>query len=138
MLFPSIICNKYIQKNSIIYSKNKGRSDLTKLRIKDCRGLKSFRGLMFSRKDGALLGKPFYHSSGINIWTPFVPKLDLFFLSSDYKIIKKRCAAPLSLNPTTWKIYGCTEAFYCLEVKSGLNLKLTQEDVDKIIRKLDN
>ena len=106
------------------------------LNIKDCRGLKSFRGMMFSRKDGALLVKPFYHSKGINVWMPFVPKLDLYFLSADYKIISKKCAASLSLNPKTWRIYSCPEAHYCLELRSSLNLKLSQKDVNNVIKKL--
>lgn len=91
-----------------------GRS---KIRIKDCKGLSSFRGLMFdsmTKYSGALI----YANS---IWMPFVKHgLDLLFLSADLKIVDVQRAVPVTLNPKTWKVYKCGRAEYCLEIKAGL------------------
>lgn len=87
------------------------------LRIKDCRGASSVRGLMFDpliERDGALI----YAN---NIWMPFVKhELDLFFLDERFRVVKRERAVPVTLNPKTWKTYRCAEARYCLEVKAGL------------------
>lgn len=87
-----------------------------KLRIKDCKGAASLRGLMFDsmhEKDGALI-----YSN--NIWMPFVRhELDLFFLDAQMRVVKKERAVPLSLKKSTWKIYKCEGAKYCLEVKAS-------------------
>lgn len=85
------------------------------LRIKDCRGLASIRGLMFDSladKDGALI-----HVN--NIWMPFCMPLDLYFLDENFVVLEKRKAIPLSLHPRTWKVYINNKAHYCLEVRSG-------------------
>jgi uncharacterized membrane protein (UPF0127 family) len=85
------------------------------LRIKDCRGLASLRGLMFDKMkniDGALI----YAN---NIWMPFVKnKLDLLFLDKNLTVIEIKKAVPLTLDPKTWKAYVNWKARYCLEVKS--------------------
>ncbi|GEM_PF-2926184 len=87
------------------------------LRIKDCRGLSSVRGLMFDKledKEGALI-----HAN--SIWTPFCKPLDLYFLDEKFIVIEKQSAPPLTLNPKTWKAYLNRKARYCLEVKSGIS-----------------
>ncbi|MBI2076103.1 MAG: DUF192 domain-containing protein [Candidatus Aenigmarchaeota archaeon] len=85
------------------------------LRIKDCRGFNSIRGLMFdSIKDygGALI----YANS---VWMPFVKhKLTLLFLDRGFRIIEIQPAVPMTLNPKTWKVYSCSRAKYCLEIKT--------------------
>ena len=95
----------------IIKTKLNGRI----LRIKDCRGFSSVRGLMFNNMkdyDGALI----YSNS---IWMPFVKfRLTLLFLDKNFRIIKIHDAMPLTPNPKTWKVYSCSEAEYCLEVKT--------------------
>ena len=82
-------------------------------RVKDCKGLSSVRGLMFDNSDvdGALI----YANS---IWMPFVRHpLDLFFLDKNRKLIEKKRAIPLTLDPRTWKTYSSKKAKYCLEIK---------------------
>ena len=63
-----------------------GRKNLA---IKDCKGIKSVKGLMFSEMqdiDGAMI----YAN---NIWMPFVKhELDLLFLDENYKIIEVQSA----------------------------------------------
>ena len=92
------------------------------IRVKDCKGLASLRGLMFDSMkgyDGALI----YANS---IWMPFVKyELDLIFLDKDFRIIGIRNAVPLTFNPDTWRIYKNEKARYCLEIKAGIarNLK---------------
>jgi uncharacterized membrane protein (UPF0127 family) len=85
--------------------------------IKDCKGFRSMRGLMFDslkKRDGALI----YAN---NIWMPFVKHdLDLFFLDKNFCIIEKQRAVPLRWKRKTWKIYKNAEAKYCLEIKAGL------------------
>jgi uncharacterized membrane protein (UPF0127 family) len=86
-----------------------------KLRIKDCKGISSVRGLMFDDfrdKDGALI----YAN---NIWMPFCRPLDLYFLDVNFVMIEKMQAETLTLNPKSWKIYKNTKAKYCLEVRKG-------------------
>ena len=85
------------------------------LRIKDCKGLSSVRGLMFdslSNKDGALI----YANS---IWMPFCLPLDLYFLDKKFAVMERMDAVPITLNPKTWKIYRNKKASYCLELKKG-------------------
>ena len=66
-----------------------------KLRIKDCKGLSSIRGLMFNNMnkiDGALI----YAN---RIWMPFVKhNLDLFFLDENFKLIEKQFAVPIPME----------------------------------------
>jgi len=87
------------------------------LRIKDCKGLSSCRGLMFDdmkKYDGALI----YANS---IWMPFVRhELDLLFLSVDFRIVDIKRAVPVTTELKTWKVYKCKKAKYCLELKAGL------------------
>jgi len=87
------------------------------LQIKDCRGLKSIKGLMFSKMkniDGALI-------SGNSIWMPFVKhNLDLFFLDKNFYVTSKQKAVPIRIKRKTWKIYSDPNARYCLEIKHGL------------------
>ena len=86
------------------------------LRIKDCRGLSSLRGLMFDKldgKDGALI-------RGNSVWTPFCVPLDLYFLDPDFLVLEKKAAMPLTLNPKTWKTYSNRKAKYCLELRQGI------------------
>ena len=92
--------------------------------VKNCRGAKSIKGLMFDSmqdKDGALI----YAN---NIWMPFVKqKLDLLFLDKDLNVLKQERAVPLTFNPKTWKVYRCDDAKYCLELKAGIvNRKITK------------
>lgn len=88
-----------------------------KLRIKDCEGLSSMKGLMFDRMkniDGALI-------YGNSIWMPFVRhELDLLFLDKNYKVIDIQKAVPLSPDMITWRVYKSRRAKYCLEIRSGL------------------
>jgi uncharacterized membrane protein (UPF0127 family) len=90
-----------------------GRKNLA---IKDCKGIKSVKGLMFSEMqdiDGAMI----YAN---NIWMPFVKhELDLLFLDENYKIIEVQSAKPLSRKKSSWKIYKNERAKYCLELKKG-------------------
>ncbi len=94
------------------------------LKIKDCKGLRSVRGLMFDKMekyDGALI----YAN---NIWMPFVKyHLDLFFLDKNFRVLEQQKAVPMSINPATWKIYSCKKARYCLEVKEGLIKNIKNE-----------
>ncbi len=86
------------------------------LKIKDCKGLSSLRGLMFDHlddKDGALI-----HAN--NIWMPFCRPLDLYFLDGNFVVLEKQEAVPLTLNPKTWKAYANAKAKYCLELKRGI------------------
>lgn len=89
---------------------------ILRLRIKDCKGLSSIKGLMFDDMkecDGALI-----HANAI--WMPFVKhNLDLFFLDKDFRVIDIQKAVPLTLHPNTWKIYRCEKAAYCLEIMPG-------------------
>lgn len=85
-----------------------------KLKLKDCRGLSSVRGLMFDSMefhDGALI-----HAN--SVWMPFVRRrLTLFFLDSNMNVIAKQQAEPLTADPRTWKIYANSNAKYVAEVK---------------------
>lgn len=85
--------------------------------IKDCRGLASVRGLMFDDMrgcDGALI-------YGGSIWMPFVKhNLDLVFLDAQRRVVGVQKAVPLTMNPATWRIYRCSAAKYCLELKEGI------------------
>ncbi len=87
------------------------------LRVKDCRGFASVRGLMFDplqHYDGALI-------TGNAVWMPFVrQKLDLVFLDEHLKPVEAQKAVPLTLNAKTWRIYRCEGARYCLELKEGI------------------
>ncbi len=90
------------------------------LRIKDCKGLASVRGLMFdsfSDKDGALI----YAN---NIWMPFCQPLDLYFLDENFAVLEKMDAVPLTLNPKTWNIYKNPKASFCLELKKGMKINI--------------
>ena len=80
--------------------------------VRDCRGLKSAIGLMFDcSSEGALV-------EGNSIWMPFIcSPLHLFFLSEDMKILKYEYAVPLTFHPSTWKVYSCRKARYCLELR---------------------
>jgi len=102
-----------------------GRSTL---RIKDCRGLASIKGLMFSNMedfDGALI-------HGNTIWMPFVKHdLDLLFLDKDMNVLSVEHARPATLNPITWRTYQNKGAKYCLEIRSGL---VNQEELQKVER----
>ena len=86
------------------------------LRIKDCNGISSIRGLMFDslqNYDGALI----YANA---IWMPFVKYgLDLVFLDKDFRVTDIQTAVPLTLHPKTWRIYSNDDAKYCLEIKAG-------------------
>lgn len=87
------------------------------IKVKDCRGLSSIKGLMFDKMesyDGALI-------SGNSIWMPFVfHDLDLLFLDDQFRILEIKKAAPISLHPKTWKTYTNSGAKYCLEIRSGI------------------
>lgn len=91
------------------------------IKVKDCKGLSSIRGLMFDSLngyDGALI----YSNS---IWMPFVKyDLDLFFLDENFTIIEIKKAVPMTFQPKTWRIYKNKKASYCLEIRScSRNLK---------------
>jgi uncharacterized membrane protein (UPF0127 family) len=91
-----------------------------RLRVKDCKGLSSVRGLMFDSlkgKDGALV-------YGNRIWMPFVKKpLTLIFLDKNYAVTSVQEAVPITLNPKTWKIYSDKSAKYCLELVKKIKIK---------------
>jgi uncharacterized membrane protein (UPF0127 family) len=85
------------------------------LRIKDCRGISSVRGLMFDSlkdKDGALI----YAN---NIWMPFCQPLDIYFLDKNFVVLERMDAIPITLHPKTWKTYKNKKARYCLELRKG-------------------
>ena len=90
------------------------------LKVKDCKGLSSLKGLMFDsmeNHDGALI----YSNS---IWMPFVKhKLKLIFLDESFKVADTQNSIPLSFNPKSWKIYSCFEAKYCLETNKKVNVR---------------
>lgn len=88
------------------------------MKIKNCVGLGSMKGLMFdSESDGALI-------YGNSIWMLFVErKLLLIFLDKKMRVVDKMIAVPLTLNPKTWKIYENVNARYCLELKDT-NLRI--------------
>ena len=85
-----------------------------KFHVRDMRGMKSFKGLMFDpvEDDGAII-------SGNSIWMPFVAMpLFLYFLSSDFRLVGRQKAIPLKLfHPSTWRVYGSPPACCCLELK---------------------
>lgn len=85
------------------------------IKVKDCKGMASARGLMFDymqNYDGALI----YANS---IWMPFVKyELDLLFLDESFKVVEIQHAVPLTFNPSTWRIHRNKKARYCLEIKS--------------------
>lgn len=86
------------------------------LRIKDCKGISSVKGLMFNPLkdiDGALI----YANS---VWMPFVKELDLIFLDGNFRVVETKRAVPITLNPKTWKVYKNEKARYCLEVRKGI------------------
>jgi len=87
------------------------------VKLKDCRGLLSIRGLMFDdvkEYDGALI-------HGNSVWMPFVRhKLILFFLDENMKVLEKKPAEPMTLDPKTWRIYGNKKAKYCVEIKQHI------------------
>ena len=96
------------------------RIDNKILRVKDCKGLASLRGLMFDNLkgyDGALI----YSNS---IWMPFVRhELDLIFLDKDFRVVEIQRAVPVTMNPNTWRTYRYKSAKYCMEIKADKNLK---------------
>ncbi|OYT57843.1 MAG: hypothetical protein DRO96_02080 [Candidatus Aenigmatarchaeota archaeon] len=102
------------------------RIDRTTLRIKDCRGFASIKGLMFDSMkdfDGALI-------YGNAVWMPFVKHdLDLFFLDKNMNVLSTAHAKPATFNPATWRIYQDKRAKYCLEIRSGL---ITWKELRKI------
>ena len=91
--------------------------DGKRIRVKDCRGIASLRGLMFdslTTYDGALI-------TGGSVWMPFVPQpLDLIFLDESLRPLNVQRATPMTLHPRTWKLYACAGARYCLEVRTGI------------------
>ncbi len=95
------------------------RIENRQVKLKDCRGLSSIRGLMFDdikEYDGALI-------YGNSVWMPFVRhKLILFFLDEDMKILEKKSAEPMTLNPKTWRIYENKKAKYCVEILHSTSL----------------
>jgi len=103
-----------------------------KFKIRNCKT--GIRGMMFSSADGSLIKKlpgPF----SFDLWMPFVPPLDLYFLSKDIRIIKKEKAIPLSFHPKTWRTYSCKNANYCLEIRSSLKIDLTEKDIKTLFNK---
>lgn len=101
-----------------------------KLNIKNCKGIWSAIGLMFSKLkdiDGALI----YAN---NVWMPFIYNdLDLFFLDKSLKILEYKKSVPISKNPQTWKIYQNNKASYCLEIKHGV-IKNPKKTVGKKVK----
>lgn len=93
----------------IIRMKIEGRP----VKLKDCKGLSSIRGLMFDNikeYDGALI-------YGNSVWMPFIRhRLILFFLDKNMKVLEKKSAEPMTLNPKTWRTYGNKRAKYCAEI----------------------
>ena len=93
-----------------------------KLRIKDCKGLSSVKGLMFNdmtTTDGALI-------YGKSVWMPFVKhELTLVFLDKRFATTSIQYAVPMTLRPRTWKIYKDEKAAYCLELKHNVSVTKT-------------
>ena len=86
-----------------------------KLRIKDCSGLSSLRGLMFHDMEG-IDGALIYANA---VWMPFVrKKLKLFFLDEKKRVLSTTVATPMTLHPKTWKVYKNHKASYVLEIKA--------------------
>ncbi len=94
------------KKNRVLVFSVNGKA----VAVKDCRGFRSLRGLMFSRSAGALI-------SGNSVWMPFVRwPLTLYFLDKEFGLLDTQKAVPLTLNPKTWKTYSYRGARYVLEV----------------------
>ena len=91
------------------------------LRIKDCKGIASLKGLMFDSMkncDGALI-------YGKVIWMPFIKhKLKLIFLDKDFEVVDTQYAIPISINIKSWRTYSCSRAKYCLETNKDVKVKI--------------
>ncbi len=87
------------------------------------------KGLMFKNKGNLLMD--FKKECKPGIWMLFMRyPLDLFFLNENFEVVDvaKNCL-PMSVNPSTWKVY-CPKkkCRYVLEVESGLlNLKIGEK-----------
>ena len=105
------------------------------LRIKDCRGFSSIRGLMFDPMkgyDGALI----YSNA---VWMPFVKhKLTLVFLGKRFATTSIQYAVPMTLHPRTWKIYKDEKATHCLELKDMPGLSVTKTTRINLLKALNN
>ncbi len=68
---------------------------------------KKIKGLMFRELDeGEGLLMEFPYEARWSIWMLFVPQdLSLFFLDNEGKVVDKKLAEKMGLNPATWKIY---------------------------------
>lgn len=69
--------------------------------------LKKIKGLMFrelEENEGLLM--EFSEESRWSIWMLFVPQdLAIFFLDEERKVVDKKHAEKMTLDPRTWKIY---------------------------------
>ena len=106
-----------------------------KLRIKDCKGMSSVKGLMFNdlkTTDGALI-------YGNSIWMPVVKhKLTLVFLGKRFATTSIQYAVPMTLHPRTWKIYKDEKATHCLELKDMPGLSVTKTTRINLLKALNN
>lgn len=78
------------------------------------------RGLMFKEIEeerGLLM--IFEKSKRHEVWMPFVPQdLGIFFLDNEKKIVDKKLAKKITLNPKSWQIYKPQKACkYVMECK---------------------
>ena len=87
------------------------------------------KGLMFKEKGNALLEFPY--KSRASIWMLFMKyPLWLYFLDENGKIIEKKYAVPLSINPKTWRIYKPNKKVkYVLEIdyRERFNAKINEK-----------
>jgi len=88
-----------------------------------------FRGLMFREEGRILMEFPVRDKPGI--WMPFMNfSIDVAFIDDEKKVVDLfKDVPPVSLSPSTWKIYRPeTMCRYVLEVESGL---LEEKGVEK-------
>ena len=80
-----------------------------------------FRGLMFREEGRILMEFPVREKQGI--WMPFMKfSIDVAFIDDEKKVVDVfRNIPPISISPSTWKIYRPERMCrYVLEVESGL------------------
>ncbi len=88
------------------------------IRIRVFGHLSSIKGLMFDDMKG-------YEAAlirGNSVWMPFVRyRLKLYFLKGR-KVVCIKDAVPMTLDPSTWRVYRCRLADSCLESRVDLGL----------------
>lgn len=82
-------------------------------------------GMMFKdwkRFDAMLFKFPFRSKWG-GLWMPFCPRMDVIFLDN-MKVVDKKSAVPLTLDPRTWRLYSSSKPYDSLiEIKPENDIK---------------